>query len=154
MTIVLSLETKVREAVRSVCDPEFPNVTIEQLGVLEDVRVVGSSVEVDLIPTFLGCPALDVIESDVKQAVEGVEGVADIEVRFRLDPPWTPDRISLEGRRNLEELTVAVRLRSGVALCPVCGSEAVVERSPFGPTACRAISFCEDCRNPVEVIRA
>ncbi|HEY5578707.1 MAG TPA: 1,2-phenylacetyl-CoA epoxidase subunit PaaD [Acidimicrobiia bacterium] len=144
---------RVRDAVSAVCDPEFPNVTIEQLGVLEDVRVVETDVEVDLIPTFLGCPALEVIEADVRVAVLSVEGVGRVEVRFVTGPTWTPDRITDQGRLNLGDLTVSVRDQVGEAVCPVCGSRHVVERSPFGPTACRAIAFCEDCRNPVEVIR-
>ena len=144
---------RVRDAVSAVCDPEFPNVTIEQLGVLEDVRVVETDVEVDLIPTFLGCPALEVIEADVRVAVLSVEGVGRVEVRFVTEPTWTPDRITDQGRLNLGDLTVSVRDQVGEAVCPVCGSRHVVERSPFGPTACRAIAFCEDCRNPVEVIR-
>ena len=155
MTLVsTTLLDRVRDAVSSVCDPEFPSVTIDQLGVLEQVRVVGSDVEVDLIPTFLGCPALEVIETDVRNAVLAVGGVSSIAVRFVTEPAWTPDRISAQGRRNLGELTVSVRDRTGDTACPVCGSRQVVERSPFGPTACRAIAFCDDCRNPVEVIRS
>lgn len=149
-----TLLDRVHTAVASVCDPEFPNVTISQLGILEDVSASDDGrVVVELVPTFLGCPALDIIEADVRNAAESVTGVSDVEVRFMSDHVWTPDRISPEGRRNLAELTIAVRDDSHVALCPVCGSKHVVERSPFGPTACRAIAFCENCRNAVEVIR-
>lgn len=149
-----TLSDRVQRSVAEVCDPEFPNVTIEQLGILEAVRVSeGGKVEVDLVPTFLGCPALDVIEADVREAAQSVSGVGAVRVRFATDQVWTPDRITPQGRRNLAELTVAVRDEAGQALCPVCGSRHVAERSPFGPTACRAIAFCDSCRNAVEVIR-
>ena len=145
---------RVRASVASVCDPEFPNVTIEQLGILESVNVSeDGKVDVELVPTFLGCPALDVIATDVREAAEKIEGVKDVAVDFRSDQVWTPERISEEGRANLATLTIAVRRDDDVAVCPVCSSEDVVERSPFGPTACRAIAFCENCRNAVEVIR-
>ena len=145
---------RVRAAVASVCDPEFPNVTIEQLGILESVRVSeGGEVDIELVPTFLGCPALDVITADVTAAVDQVEGVHKVAVQFRSDRVWTPERISKEGRENLASLTIAVRRDDDVAICPVCSSQRVVERSPFGPTACRAIAFCESCRNAVEVVR-
>lgn len=146
----------VRRAVSEVTDPELPVATIEELGIMEDVRVDGSScrVEVDLIPTFLGCPALEMIRSDVTNAARSVPGVGSVEVRFRAEPQWTPERITAEGRKHLAEgLTIAVRGPVGEMVCPVCGSETVEERSPFGPTACRAVAYCDACRNPVEVIR-
>lgn len=149
-----ALEEAVREAVRAVTDPEMPVATVEELGILEEVRVDEGRVEVDLIPTFLGCPALEEIRRDVEEAAAGVEGVEAVDVRFVSEPRWTPDRITPEGRVKLAEgLTIAVRGTRGEASCPVCGSGAVAERSPFGPTACRAIAYCEGCRNPVEVIR-
>lgn len=145
---------EVRRAVSEVTDPELPVATIEELGILEDVRVDGSSVEVDLIPTFLGCPALEMIRRDVTTAARSVPGVGRVEVRFRVEPQWTPERITVEGRKHLAEgLTIAVRGAVGEMVCPVCGSEQVEERSPFGPTACRAVAYCDACRNPVEVIR-
>ncbi len=146
----------VRQAVGRVTDPELPVATVEELGILEDVRVDerGGSVEVDLVPTFLGCPALEVIRQDVTAAARSVPGVSGVEVRFRSHPQWTPERITAEGRRHLAEgLTVAVRDTRGEMSCPVCGSGRVEERSPFGPTACRAVAYCSDCRNPVEVVR-
>lgn len=137
-------------AVGAVTDPELPVATIEELGILEEVRVTGDRVEVDLVPTFLGCPALDLIREDVEEAAASVEGVREVEVRFVSRPRWTPERITPEGRRKLAEgLTISVRGEG----CPVCGSEALEERSPFGPTACRAVAYCPGCRNPVEVIR-
>ena len=149
------LREQVRDAVAAVTDPELPVVTIADLGVLETVDVDEASgrVRVDLVPTFLGCPALRLIEGDVRAAAAAVAGVRDVEVRFLAAPRWTPDRITAEGRAALAgDLGIAVR-EAGFVTCPVCGGTRVEERSPFGPTACRAIAFCPDCRNAVEVIR-
>ncbi len=144
----------VRNAAAAVCDPEFPGITIEDLGVLEDVRVgPGGVVSVDLLPTFLGCPALDVIAGDVEAAVATVPGVGDVSVRYLTAPAWTPERITAKGRDKLAaEFTVAIRRRDELS-CPVCTSTAVEDVSPFGPTACRAVAYCPECRNPIEVMR-
>lgn len=150
------LEARARAAAAAVEDPEFPRVTVEHLGMLQAVRVDegAGEVEVDLLPTFLGCPALDVIAADVRAALTGLSGVRRVQVAFVSEPVWTPQRITPEGRRRLAaEFTVAVPGSLGAPPCPVCGSGAVEPRSPFGPTACRAIAYCPDCRNPVEVIR-
>ena len=144
---------EVRQAVASVDDPEFPGVSIEELGIVEAVSMDGAAVTVDLVPTFLGCPALDTIRGDVARAVSAVPGVDSVAVRFVDHPVWTPDRVSSAGRAKLAaDFTVAVRIEHTVT-CPVCGASRVEERSPFGPTACRAIAYCADCRNPVEVMR-
>ncbi|HEX9856266.1 MAG TPA: 1,2-phenylacetyl-CoA epoxidase subunit PaaD [Acidimicrobiia bacterium] len=142
----------IRDAVAAVNDPEFPGVTIEDLGILRDVRVGADGTVVDLVPTFLGCPALGVIADDVAAAARAA-GARAVSVRFVNDPPWSPDLITPAGRRLLaEEFTVAVTGPAFVT-CPLCGSVTVEERSPFGPTACRAIAYCESCRNPLEVMR-
>ncbi|MFQ5948581.1 MAG: 1,2-phenylacetyl-CoA epoxidase subunit PaaD [Acidimicrobiia bacterium] len=151
-----TLTDAVRQAVREVTDPELPVATVADLGILEEVRVDESEgrVEVDLIPTFLGCPALEEIQEDVSAAARSVEGVKDVAVRFLSRPQWNPERITARGRERLAEgLTIAVSGPARQVICPVCGSRHVEERSPFGPTACRAIGYCSDCRNPVEVIR-
>ncbi len=156
MSTAAELEIRARTAAAAVEDPEFPGVTVEHLGMLQAVRVDDDSgeVEVDLLPTFLGCPALDAIAADVREALTGLAGVRQVRVTFVSEPAWTPERITSEGRRRLAaEFTVAVPGASGSPPCPVCGSAALEPRSPFGPTACRAIAYCPDCRNPVEVIR-
>lgn len=151
-----ALSDAVRSRVGEVADPEFPGVSIEDLGILHDVRIDPSMTlaEIDLLPTFLGCPALELIESDVRHAALTVPGIVEASVRFLAEPQWSPARITDRGRRLLaDEFTVAVRPERGVAACPVCGSEHIETRSMFGPTACRAIGYCSSCRNPVEVMR-
>ncbi len=147
---------EVRERVGLVDDPEFPGISIEDLGLVEDVRVDERTAhaEIDLVPTFLGCPALDVIATDVEQAVSETPGVASVSVRFVSKPVWSVERISPKARRVLAtEYAVAVPGATGPTPCPVCASPGVEMRSPFGPTACRAVAYCESCRNPVEVMK-
>lgn len=164
-----ALADAVRASVALVCDPEYPDVTISELGILEDVSVSGSTVRIGLVPTMLGCPALDVIARDVAAAARaacndsGREfddadpdnprfGDMTIDVVFLADPVWTPERIAPSAVGFLaREYSIAVRIRSSVS-CPVCASTSLEHRSDFGPTPCRSVEWCPQCRNPVEVV--
>jgi ring-1,2-phenylacetyl-CoA epoxidase subunit PaaD len=152
--VTTTLVERVSDAVAAVDDPEYPGVSIADLGLVESITVDGDRACVDLVPTFLGCPALALIEADVVAAVRAVDGIADAEVRFVTDPPWTPARITPAGRAALrDQFTVAVVSASGEVRCPTCGSTDVAEQSPFGPSPCRAIHRCAACGEPVEVVR-
>lgn len=145
-------------AVESVPDPEYPGVSILDLGLVERVSardgVDGIAVEVDLIPTFSGCPALAMIAADVRSAVGAVPDVASCEVRWLTSPVWSTDRISASARVRLRDgFTVTLRRKDGGLRCPVCGSDAVEDRALAGPTRCRSVAWCGSCRNVVEVMR-
>ncbi|WP_420621564.1 metal-sulfur cluster assembly factor [Candidatus Poriferisodalis sp.] len=147
----------VREAVSFVCDPEYPEVTIAELGILESVSLSedGSAARVELVPTMLGCPALDVIRRDVLAAAQSASAGTDvsIDVVFVADPVWTPDRIAPSAVSFMaHEYFVAVRNARAEATCPICGNQALEHRSNFGPTPCRSVEWCPQCRNPVEVV--
>jgi ring-1,2-phenylacetyl-CoA epoxidase subunit PaaD len=165
----LGLERRVWEAVAAVHDPEIPPCSIVDLGIVERVEVSASAIEVDLLPTFSGCPALDVIEADVRAALEAVADDKDVLVRFVYSPPWTSDRITEEGREALEAYGLtppdlatkpsghrafvpltALQEAAPPLICPFCGSRQTVLESQFGPTLCRTIHFCQACRNPFE----
>lgn len=158
-----SLCAAVKAAVAQVCDPEYPDLTIAELGILERVWVRDGQKQtlvVELVPTMLGCPALDVIERDVRTTAQAAldrigadaENLA-VEVRFLSDPVWTPSRIKESSRRFLErEYTVAVHISGQTPACPNCGTTGLEHRSDFGPTPCRTVHWCRSCRNPVEVI--
>lgn len=155
MTAAVVDADRVRAAVEAVTDPEYPELTIADLGILEGVEVDATAgrAAVTLVPTVLGCPALGLIEADVVAAARAA-GARAVEVTFLHTPSWSPERIRPEARRFLaRELTVAIRRPDGAVTCPVCGSGAVNHRSDFGPTLCRQLWWCEACRNPVEVIR-
>jgi ring-1,2-phenylacetyl-CoA epoxidase subunit PaaD len=155
-----ALATSVWEALGRVHDPEIPPVAITDLGIVQDVRTPPGAVEVDLLPTFAGCPALDIIREDVEAALSPVAGERAVRVRFVNAPPWTSDRITPAGREAMRSygLTPPPGLTGTMLLpvipltptCPFCGSRDTVRESAFGPTLCRATHYCRSCRNPFE----
>jgi ring-1,2-phenylacetyl-CoA epoxidase subunit PaaD len=150
-------------AAAAVVDPEIRAVTIEELGILRDVAVDVESgrVTVTITPTYSGCPAMEVIRSDVRRAVRAA-GYEDVEVVTTLSPPWTTDMINESGRNKLAAAGIAPPgpARGGaVALtlsvrCPRCGSPQTEQLSRFGSTACKALWRCRTCREPFEHIKA
>lgn len=141
-------------AIASIDDPEYPGVSIVDLGLFESVDVADGIVSIELVPTFSGCPALAMIASDVSQAVEAVSGVHAASVTWRLSPPWTTDRVTDIGRAALaREFTVSIRLGDRMPECPICGA-ATTENSMFGPSRCRAVSTCDGCGETVEMMRS
>ena len=147
----------------TVGDPEMPPVSIAELGMVVDVRVAGGQAEIDLVPTYSGCPATAVIRSDVEAAVAAVPGVETVSVTFISNVVWEPDRISEAGRAKLKAFGIAppgsgqtllqIGRRTEAVTCPLCGSRDTVADSPFGPTPCRSSSYCNACRNPFEVLK-
>ncbi|MFK8024886.1 MAG: iron-sulfur cluster assembly protein [Ilumatobacter sp.] len=155
MTVSLDLEAEVLAAVTSVDDPEYPGVSIVDLGLLERLRVHPDRlVEIDLIPTFAGCPALGIIAEDVRSAVRSIGFVDTVMVRWVRTTQWTPDRMSQRARDSLADaFTVAVEVAPRTASCPRCGT-VTAEQSMFGPSRCRSVHRCESCNETVEVMRA
>ncbi|MGI5338957.1 1,2-phenylacetyl-CoA epoxidase subunit PaaD [Streptomyces sp. CA-181903] len=153
------LEERLRALAGAVPDPELPVISLEELGVLRDLRVTAPGrVEVDLTPTYTGCPAVEAMSADIERVLHA-EGVADVEVRTVLSPPWTTDAISAEGRRKLAEHGVAPPRPSGpggpvpvqlAIRCPHCGSTDTTLLSRFSSTACKALRRCEACREPFD----
>ncbi|MCZ7417818.1 MULTISPECIES: 1,2-phenylacetyl-CoA epoxidase subunit PaaD [unclassified Streptomyces] len=149
----LTLE-RVRERVDAVPDPELPLITLGDLGVVRAVtEAPDGAVEVTVTPTYTGCPALDVIEAEIRAELARC-GHADGRVRSVLSPAWTTDRITAEGRRKLAENGISppgsrsapleVRIGTGAA-CPHCGSTATRPQSPFGVTRCQSLLACTGC---------
>ncbi len=149
------LTSAVRTALGTVTDPEYPDISIVDLGLVEQVNVTPDGhATVGLIPTFSSCPALAMIATDVSSAVEVVPGITDTSVIWLSTPVWSVDRTSLTARRQLESsYTVVLRRKDGTLRCPVCGSDQVGDQSMAGPTRCRSVAWCETCRNVVEVMR-
>ncbi len=151
---LISIDT-IRAAVASVDDPEYPGLSIVDLGLVEtcDVNERGE-VTIELVPTFTGCPALNVIADDVTQAVAAVDGVTSTHVGWLLSPTWTTDRISDIGKAILaERFTVAVQIGPKASTCPRCGGP-LTDESMFGPSRCRSVSRCNACVETIEVMRA
>lgn len=157
-----TLDERVRAALDGVHDPEIPSCSIADLGMIERVQVTDAAVEVDLLPTFVGCPAKDVIAEDVRFALRDVVDGRELQLRFVYDPPWTTDRISERGRAQLREVGIAPHwektngpvavslMRASGISCPFCGSSETKMESAWGPTPCRTQHWCSSCRNAFE----
>jgi ring-1,2-phenylacetyl-CoA epoxidase subunit PaaD len=152
-------EHQVWDALAEIADPEIPVISIIDLGVIRSVSVDDERVHVEFTPTFLGCPALEVMRDQMAEAVRELGGEPDVEVI--LDDSWSTDRITPEGRRKLRESGFAppmprgdrpqlVQLSAPVFRCPYCGSTETKLENIFGPTPCRSIRYCADCRQPFE----
>ena len=150
----------VWRALADIPDPEIPVISIVDLGVVADVRIVGRRVEVDFTPTFMGCPALDTMRAQMEDAIRALD--AEPDVRVVLDDSWSTDRISAEGRARLREAGFAppaprsakaptlLQLERGPFHCPWCGSTDTRLDNLFGPTPCRSLRYCNACRQPFE----
>jgi ring-1,2-phenylacetyl-CoA epoxidase subunit PaaD len=151
---------EVWSALAEVEDPEIPVISVVDLGVVREVQVEGERVHVEFTPTFLGCPALEVMQARMAEAIEELGAEADVEVV--LDDSWSTDRITLEGRAKLRAAGFSppapreaaaprlVQLESSVFRCPYCGSTDTKLENIFGPTPCRSIRYCSSCRQPFE----
>lgn len=147
---------RARAALATVMDPELPVVSIVDLGLVERVEVADGVIEVDLLPTFAGCPALEVIRGDAERALRALDPGARVHVRFVTSTPWTTDRMSEAGRAALGDYGVTpplLQIGAKPAPCPYCGSTDTREDSAFGPTLCRSIRYCAACRNPYEAFK-
>lgn len=147
-------EIDVIDALRSVDDPEYPGVSVVDMGMIGAVELAGGRVAIELLTTFSGCPALDVISSEIARAVGALDGATGVEVR-RSAEAWDTSRLSEHARAVMaRDFTVAVAVPGKPAECPRCGAVALVEQSPFGPARCRAVHRCTACGEVVEVLRA
>ena len=144
-----------------VPDPEIPVLSITDLGIVRDVEI-GERVTVALAPTYSGCPATEVIEKSVLDALQD-HGIDDVEIKRVLSPPWTTDWITDEGRGKLRDYGIAppekgagkralLRGERQVA-CPRCASTATELVSEFGSTACKASYRCSECLEPFEYFK-
>lgn len=146
------------EALEGVKDPEIPVVSVVELGLIRQIGFDGERLVVTMTPSFIGCPALDVMQREVEQAV-GALGFERSEVRVVYQPPWSSDWITSAGRQKLQQFGLApAPLHGGdltaaleaAAVCPYCESSQTELKNSFGPTLCRAIYYCNACLQPFE----
>jgi ring-1,2-phenylacetyl-CoA epoxidase subunit PaaD len=145
---------QVWRVLRSVMDPEIPVLSVVDLGVVRYVRSDGAGLHVGITPTYSGCPATEVIQRSIREALAREE-LEDVTVETVLSPPWTSEWLSEEGRRKLEAFGIAAptaRSAANVA-CPRCGSREVQRVSEFGSTPCKAHYRCGDCLEPFDVFK-
>jgi ring-1,2-phenylacetyl-CoA epoxidase subunit PaaD len=147
-------------ALEAVCDPEIPTISVVDMGIITDVVVIDdNSVRVAMTPTFVGCPAIDVMKNDVFQAVKGM-GVEHVQVDVNFDVPWSTNLVTEKGRAALlkhglappepyDTLALELEVLNNIA-CPYCGSRNTTLKSPFGPTLCRSLHYCNGCLQAFE----
>jgi ring-1,2-phenylacetyl-CoA epoxidase subunit PaaD len=151
---------QVWDVLSEIPDPEIPVISLVELGVVRDVRVEHGRVRVDFTPTFLGCPALEVMRDAMAEQIRALG--AEPEINVCLDDSWSTDRITPEGREKLRASGFAppapreataptlVKLQSNAHRCPYCGSTDTRLENIFGPTPCRSLRYCATCRQPFE----
>jgi ring-1,2-phenylacetyl-CoA epoxidase subunit PaaD len=151
-----------------VLDPELPTLSVRDLGIVREVHECTGVLEITLTPTYSGCPATEVIERAVGDAINAA-GLGPLRVIRRLAPPWTTDWISDEGRRKLRQHGIAppgagpgttpgaprhFSPRPGEAVrCPHCGARDTELLAAFGSTPCKALRRCTACREPFEYFK-
>ncbi len=150
---------EVWEALAEIPDPEIPVISLVDLGVVKNIAVDNGTVHVEFTPTFMGCPALEVMQRAMESKISALGAVPAVNVR--LDDSWSTDDITPAGREKLRAAGFAppapraagklelVQLQRGFR-CPYCGSTETKLENLFGPTPCRSIRYCESCRQPFE----
>lgn len=142
----------------SVCDPEIPVLTLQDLGILRDISLDDDKINVTITPTYAGCPAMEAMRSDIKSTLADA-GYQKVNVRQSLSPAWTTDWMSEVGRNKLRAYGIAPPATTscgrvtGDIECPQCNSCDVKLISEFGSTACKALYQCQDCREPFDYFK-
>lgn len=156
-----ALRRDVWRVAGEVADPEIPVLSIADLGVLRDVRIIDGRVEVVITPTYSGCPAMNMIALEIELAIARA-GLGPVEVKTVLAPAWTTDWMSAEGREKLRAYGIAPPREGGgrralfgvdEVACPRCGSTDTAEIAAFGSTSCKSLWRCNSCREPFDYFK-
>jgi ring-1,2-phenylacetyl-CoA epoxidase subunit PaaD len=152
----------VRALLEAVPDPEIPVLSVVDLGIVRDIRITPRGTEVSVAPTYIGCPATEVIEQMIVAKLEQ-NGITGVSIRRVLSPPWTTDWLSESGRRKLQEYGIAPPAGTAgkrsllgprpAVRCPRCSSARTTRVSEFGSTPCKASYKCEECLEPFEYFK-
>ena len=156
------IDQKLFEILKTVSDPEIPVLSIVDMGVVRAAKMNNDVVEVQITPTYSGCPAMDVIGDDIISAFN--QNGFKAKVELILSPAWTTDWITAEGRKALEKYGIASPLSADadkeallgnkkIVKCPQCGSLNTKLVSQFGSTACKALFQCDDCLEPFDYFK-
>jgi ring-1,2-phenylacetyl-CoA epoxidase subunit PaaD len=144
---------EIRSWLDEVPDPEIPAISLNDLGIIRDLRWEGDTLEVTITPTYSGCPATSVINMEIEAALRK-NGIEKIQLKRQLFPPWTTDWISKEAHAKLEAYGIAPPSGAkGPDRCPHCGSNALERISQFGSTPCKAQWRCKSCLEPFDFFK-
>lgn len=151
------------ELLEQVPDPEVPVLSAVDLGIIRDVIIRDSEVEVIITPTYTGCPAMNMFEVNIRSVLQD-NGIQSVRVTTVLSPAWTTDWISEKGKEKLLAYgivppvgkTTDKHVLTGEekhVKCPLCGSANTELLSHFGSTACKSLYRCTDCKEPFEYFK-
>lgn len=168
MPSIAAVERAIWDALQEITDPEIPAISIVDLGIVRAVTVADERLTVEIMPTFIACPAIGLICDQVAERLRGLAPVVDVRVTYA--EQWTSARITERGRANLRAAGYAPPVTPVAPLdaegkvfplalmpvvpCPFCGARNTRLENPFGPTLCRAIYYCPSCRQPFEHFKA
>lgn len=152
-------EAEIWQALEVVKDPEIPTISMVDMGIITKIDIdVDGKVSVEMTPTFVGCPAIKMMEQLVHDRLIEI-GIINVTVKTTLDKPWDSNKISERGLLCLKKHGLAPppkhhgeitdELLENIA-CPFCGSKNVEMKSPFGPTLCRSLHYCNNCLQAFE----
>lgn len=162
-TIEATTAQQILSALHGVKDPEIPSISVVDMGIVRNVLVQSNAVTVTITPTFVGCPAIATMRSDIEATIRNM-GYSDVTVEVNFDEPWTTNLISDAGRAALlvhglappepfsGTLSLELEVLNNIA-CPVCRSRDTTLTSPFGPTLCRSIHHCNACGETFEAFK-
>ena len=152
-------EKEIWSALEVVKDPEIPTLSMVDMGIITKVEVRGeSNVYVEMTPTFTGCPAIKMMENMVADRLKEI-GIETIQVTTTFDKPWNSNKLTERGLMCLKkhglapppkhegEITMELLEHS---ICPHCGSKNTDMKTPFGPTLCRSMHYCNNCLQAFE----
>jgi ring-1,2-phenylacetyl-CoA epoxidase subunit PaaD len=148
----------IYEWLDEVKDPEIPVLSLTDMGIIREIIPGDNSTTVIITPTFVGCPALDLMKSEIIEKLQS-KGIAEVDVQVSFKHAWTSDDITEKGRHALKKFGLAPPPQGTLytdldileyAKCPRCDGRNTELKSPFGPTLCRSIHYCNDCREAFE----
>jgi ring-1,2-phenylacetyl-CoA epoxidase subunit PaaD len=155
-------EIKIRHILENVPDPEIPVLTVNDLGIVREIKVVEPSIkiEISITPTYSGCPAMDMIATHIRMELSAA-GYREIIIKMVLSPAWTTDWISEPAKEKLKAYGIAPPQARSEALfaeppaaeCPQCHSMNTYRISEFGSTACKSLYQCRDCGEPFDLFK-
>lgn len=157
------MSTEILNILENVKDPEIPVLSVVDMGIIRGIWESEGKLQIDITPTYTGCPAMDVIERDIVAELNK-HGFANVSVKTVLSPPWTTDWINADAMKRLEEYGIAPPV-AGTAdkralfqeapkpRCPYCKSESTIMVSAFGSTACKAQYKCNSCQEPFDYFK-
>lgn len=154
---------RIKKLLESVCDPEIPVLTIDDMGIVRNLEYLDGRVLVYITPTYTGCPAMDMISVQIKSTLQEA-GFNNVEVIQVLQPEWTTDWLSEDGKRKLREYGIAppaekttdksfLQGKAPSIHCPLCDSSNTEMISRFGSTPCKSLYRCKDCLEPFDYFK-